>query len=221
MQIIIIGGNKIVLYLAREFVRQDFHVTIINRNPTRAQELAERTKATVVLGEGTNIDVLEEADIRRADTVLALTSQDQDNLIVCQIAQKNFGVPRTIAMVNDPDNEPIFQKLGVTIPFSATGMIGTIIAQETTFEEITALMPIARGHVSITDVRLDNNAPAIGKSIMDLKISDETLIACVIRDEHVTIPRGSTVLEADDHLILISESDKVNRDLERLVGHKE
>ena len=219
MRLIIVGGNKIVLYMAREFVRQDLHVTIINRDAKRARELAERTKATVVLGEGTDIDVLEEAGTRQADTILALTSQDQDNLVVCQIARKNFGVPRTIAMVNDPDNEPIFQKLGITVPFSATSMIGTIIAQETTFKEITSLMPIARGHVSITDVRLDEDAPAAGKNIMELNISDETLIACIIRDEKVTIPRGATVLEAGDHLILISESDKASRDLERLIGH--
>ncbi len=220
MRLIIVGGNKIVLYLAREFMRQEQHVTIINRDPDRARELAERTSATVVLGEGTDLDVLEEAGTRQASAVLALTSQDQDNLVVCQIAQKNFGVPRTIAMVNDPDNEPVFQKLGVTVPFSATSMIGTIIAQETTFAEITALMPIARGHVSITDVRLDDDAPAVGKNVMELNISDQTLIACIIRDDHVTIPRGSSVLEKGDHLILISESDKISKDLARLIGHK-
>ncbi len=218
MRLIIVGGNKTVYYLAREFMRENFQVTVINREPARARELAEKTKATVVLGEGTNLDVMEEAGARKADVVLAMTSHDQDNLVICQIAQKNFGVPRTIAMVNDPDNEKVFQKLGISVAFSATRILGSIIAQETYFEEITALMPLARGHVSITEVRLDNDAPAVGKPLMELNLSEDTLIACIIRDGHVTVPRGSSILVVNDHLILISESDALHQDLERLVG---
>lgn len=218
MRLIIVGGNKTVYYLAREFVRQNFQVTVINREPGRAHELAEKTKATVVLGEGTNLDVMEEAGARKTDAVLALTSHDQDNLVICQIAQKNFAVPRTIAMVNDPDNERVFQKLGIPVAFSATRIIGSIIAQETSFEEITALMPLARGHVSITEVRLDEDAPAVGKPLMELGLSEDTLIACIIRDDRVTVPRGSSILAINDHLVLISQSDTLHHDLERLVG---
>ncbi|MGJ3238057.1 MAG: potassium channel family protein [Anaerolineae bacterium] len=219
MRIIIVGGSKTVYYLAREFMRQDFHVTIINRNADRARELAEKTKATVIHGEGTDLDIIEEAGARQADVVIGLTSHDEDNLVICQIAQKQFSVPRTIAMVNDPDNEAVFQKLGITIAFSATRILGSIIAQEAVFEEVTSLLPLARGKLNITEVRLDADAPAVGKNLIDLELSEETLIACIIRNEQVTVPRGSSVLEVDDHLILISESGKLTHDLEMLVGH--
>jgi trk system potassium uptake protein len=152
MRVILIGGDKTVYFLARQFVQRKYHVTIINKDPVRSKELAQQTKATVVLGDGTDVNRLEEAGARQAEAVLALTSHDQDNLIACQIAQKHFGVPRTISLVNDPDNEPTFQRLGVTIAFSATRVISSIIEQETDFEDITALVPLAKGKINLTDV---------------------------------------------------------------------
>lgn len=147
MRIILVGGDKTVYYLARQFVRRQYHVTIINRDYARARELAEHTKATVVLGDGTDANRLEEAGARRADAVLALTDHDPDNLIISQIAARRFGVPRTIALVNDPDNEAVFQRLGVHVAFSSTRIIGTLIEQETDFDNITALMPLARANL--------------------------------------------------------------------------
>lgn len=218
MRVILIGGDKTVYFLARHFVQRKYHVTIINRDPVRSRELAQKTKATVVQGEGTDVNRLEEAGTRQADVLLALTSHDQDNLIACQIAQKHFGIPRTIALVNDPDNEPIFQKLGVTIAFSATRIIGSIIEQETDFEDITALMPLARGRLNVTDVRLDVDSPAVGKTLTELELTENSLVACIIRDDEVIVPRGSTRLEVNDHMVLISHPEHQMRDLEVLCG---
>jgi trk system potassium uptake protein TrkA len=218
MRVIIIGGSKTVYFLARQFVRRKYHVTIINREPNRAREIAQQTKATVVLGDGTDINRLEEAGARQADVLLAVTNHDQDNLIACQIAQKMFGIPRTIALVNDPDNEEVFKQLGVTIAFSATRIIGSILDQETDFEDVLALMPMARGRINITEVRLAAESPAVGKSLLELDISENSLVACVIRGDEVIVPRGSTRLEADDHLLLISQPQHQKHDLEILCG---
>jgi trk system potassium uptake protein TrkA len=221
MRIIMVGGNETVYYLARQFVRKGYHTTIINRDPSRARELANDTKATVVLGDGTHVQRMEEAGARQAELVLALTSRDQDNLIACQIAQRNFGVPRTIALVNDPDNEEVFHKLGVTQAFSATRIIASIIDQETDFDAITQIAPVAKGRITISDVHLDKGAPAIGKTLQDLPLSGKTLIGAIIRDDHVIVPRGSTVLNERDHLIVISEPDYRERDLTLLCNHCE
>jgi trk system potassium uptake protein TrkA len=218
MRIIIIGGDKTVYFLARQFVRRKYHVTVINRDPVRSREIAEQTKATVVLGEGSDVDRLEEAGARQADALLALTSHDQDNLIACQLAQRLFGVPRTIAMVNDPDNEPIFQRLGINVAFSATRIIGSIIDQETDFEDITALMPLARGRINVTDVRLDNLSPAVGKTLQELDLAENSLVAAIIRNEEVIVPRGATRLQEDDHLVLITQPENQKQDLEVLCG---
>jgi trk system potassium uptake protein TrkA len=219
MRLIIIGGNKTVYFLAKQFVQRKYHITIINRDPVRSQELAEQTKATVVLGEGTDVSLLEDAGARMADAVLALTSHDQDNLVVCQIAQRYFGVPRVIAIVNDPDNESVFQKLGVTVAFSPTRIIGAIIDQEASFEDITTLMPLARGRLNIADVRIDAHSPVIGKSLSEIMLTEGSLVACLIRNEEVLVPRGATQLQVNDHLILISHPEHQQQNLVTLCGN--
>lgn len=218
MRVILIGGSKTVYFLARQFVRHKYHVTIINRDPMACRELAQQTKATVIFGEGTDVNRLEEAGARQADVLLALTSHDQDNLIACQIAHRKFGIPRTIALVNDPDNEPIFQKLGVTIAFSATRIIGSIIEQETDYEAVTALMPLAHGRVNVTEVRLDEDSPALGKTLLELELTENSLVACIIRNDEVIIPRGPTRLQVNDHLVLISHPENQKADIEVLCG---
>jgi trk system potassium uptake protein len=218
MRVILIGGSKTVYFLARQFVRRKYHVTVINRDPARSRKIAQGTKATVVLGDGTDVHRLEEAGARQADVLLALTNYDQDNLIACQIAQKMFSVPRTIALVNDPDNEDVFKQLGVTVAFSATRIIGSLLDQETDFSEITALMPLAQGRIMVTDVRLENDSPATGKTLLELQLTENSLVACIIHDDKVIVPRGSTRLTANDHLLLISHPEHQKHDLEILCG---
>ena len=218
MRIIMVGGDKTVYFLARQFMSRNYHLTIINRDLARSKELAEHTGATVVFGEGSDVNRLEEAGARRADVVMALTSHDQDNLITCQIAQKIFGVPRTMALCNDPENEVVFEKLGISVVFSATKVIASLIEQQADFEEITMLMPLANGRINVTDVRLDATAPAIGKSLAELELSKGSLIACIIRDDEVVVPHGNTHLLVHDHLILISQPENQSGDLVRLCG---
>lgn len=218
MRIIIVGGNKTTYFLAKQFIRRKYHVTIINRDAMRAQELAEQTTATVIHGEGTDVSILEEAGARMADAVLALTAHDQDNLIACQIASQKFGVPRVIAIVNDPDNEQVFRKLGISVVFSTTRIIGALIDQETDFEDITALMPIARGRLTVSDVRIDKSSPAVGKTLSELELSESSLVACIVRNEEVVVARGNTVILPEDHLVLISDPKYQQADLALLCG---
>lgn len=221
MRIIMIGGDKTVYFLARQFVEKGSHVTIINRDANRARELAQQTQALVVLGDGSDVNRLEEAGARRADVVMALTSHDQDNLIACQIAQKMFAVPRTLALVNDPENEEIFRKLGISVAFSATRIIASLIEQQASFDDITTLMPIAEGRINVTDVRLDQDSPAVGKTLLELELTEGSLIAAIIRGEDVLVPRGATRLQDRDHLILISHPEHEEQDLVTLCGVQE
>lgn len=219
MRIIIIGGSQTVYFLARQFVRRHYHVTVINKDAGRSREIAQQTKATVVLGDGTDVQRLEEAGAREADVVLALTHHDQDNLIACQIAHKMFGVPRTIALVNDPDNEAVFRQLGVDVAFSATRIIGSMLDQETAFEEMTDLIPMARGRINVTELHLNATSPAVGKTLLELELSEYSLIACVIRGDQVIVPRGATRLQVDDQLILVTHPESGNNDLKILCGY--
>jgi trk system potassium uptake protein TrkA len=218
MRVILIGGSNTVYFLARQFARRRYHVTIINRDPGDCRDLATQTSATIVHGDGTDMNRLEEAGARMADVVLALTSSDPDNLIACQIATKKFGVPRTIAKVNDPDNEAVFQRLGVSVAFSSTRVIGSIIDQETDFEEVHELMPIAHGKLHVSDVHLNDESPSVGKYVRDLNLNEGTLIAAIIRNDVVTVPNGATRLQSGDHLVVITQPQSETHDLKVLCG---
>lgn len=220
MRIILIGGNETVYFLARDLKRKNHYLTIINRDEYHCQELFRHTDATVIHGEGTDPATLEEAGVRMTDVVLALTPHDQDNLVACQLAAKVYGVPRTIALVNDPENEEIFQQLGVTDAFSSTQIIAKMIEQRASFADITRLMPVGDGHIHVADVKLDKESPVVGKSLLEVELSEHTLVACILRDDEVIIPRGGNRLQVNDHLVLISKPGYEEADIEIITGEK-
>jgi trk system potassium uptake protein TrkA len=223
MRVILIGGGETIetiYFLARLFARRNYRVTIVNPYPAEAQGLSRRVKATVIVGDGSDPSVLEEAGARRADVLLSLTAYDPDNLVACQIAQQVYGVPRTMALVNDPDNEEVFRKLGIPLVFSATRIIGSLIEGQTVFDEITHLFPAGEGRLHVTEVVLDQRDPAVGKTLRQLELPEDCLVAAVIRGQKTVVPGGDDVLQAADRLIAIALPER-QEDLLRALIHDE
>lgn len=218
MDTLIIGGGKIVYFLAKAFFSKGYSVTIINRKKEECTRLARQLKATVVLGNATDPQILEEAKVRTMDAVLAVTPNDEDNLIMCQLAKLNFGVQRTLALVNDPDNEQIFQQLGVTTAFSTTKMISKLIEQRTGLEDIVGIFSVAEDKVNVTEVVLTKISPVVGKTLMETNLPDNSLIACILRNNEPVIPRGSTSLCTGDRLVLITVPENHGPVLKLLTG---
>ncbi|MEL6580977.1 MAG: NAD-binding protein [Cyanobacteria bacterium J06607_15] len=207
MKIILIGGSKLAYFLAKQFASKNYYTTIINANLDEAKTLSRTLKATVIHGQGSNPVTLGEAGALQADVVLSLTTEDEDNLIACQIAQKEYGVPRTIALVNDPENQQIFEKLGITVAFSATQIIARLIEQQTTTGDIQNLLPIADGKVNVTEIALEKDNPVVGKNIDELQLPSGTLIGCILRQGEVIVPNGENDLQALDRLVVIGQPD--------------
>jgi len=138
-----------------------------------------------------------------ADVVLAITPNDQDNLVICQLASLQFGVPRAVALANDPDNAEIFQNLGVSA-FSTTHIVGSLIEQRASIEQITNLLPVAEGKVNVTEIALDAGFPVAGKLLKDIELPENALVAVVIRESQPIVPRGATRLLAGDRVVLIT-----------------
>jgi trk system potassium uptake protein TrkA len=221
MRVILVGGGETIetiYYLARLFERRGYQVTIVNPFPEEALMLSRRTKATVILGNGSDPALLEEAGARRADVVLSLTAYDPDNLAACQIAQTMYKVPRTMALVNDPDNEELFRQLGIPLVFSATRVIGSLIEGQTVYDEITHLFPAAEGRVHVTELELMEGSPATGRQLQDLSLPKDSLIVAIIRGEEVIVPSGTSRLQAADHLILIALPEHQEEALRSLTG---
>jgi trk system potassium uptake protein TrkA len=218
MNVILIGGGKTTYFLARQFIGKGYRVTIINRDPAEAKRLSEQVQALVLLGDGSDSTLLEEAGARRAEVVVALTPHDQDNLVACQLARQMYGVPRTVALVNDPENEAVFVELGVSVAFSATHIMANLIEQKMGFEGITALIPAAEGLVSMTEVVLRPGAPAIDHTLQELDLPENSLVACIVRDGQVMVPRGNSLLVAADRLILVTLPHSHGQTLRALLG---
>ncbi len=207
MRVILIGGGKLVYFLAKQFTSKGYHLTIINADEQGAIAFSRNLQATVINGEGSNSHILSQAGAYRADITLSLTGNDEDNLIACQIAQKEYGVPRTLALINDPENRPIFEKLGVNVAFSATEIIANLIEQRTSSDEIKNLLPVAEGKINVTEIALSDSAAAVGKTIQELQLFRGTLIASILRQGKVFVPRGDTILTVGDRLILLSQPE--------------
>jgi len=215
----LIGGGRVVYFLARAFLAKGHGVTIVNRNRDECVNLARRLSATVVCGEGSDPHVLAEAWADTAEVVLAVTPNDEDNLAICQLCLVCFGVPRALALVNDPDNEEVFRKLGITA-FSAVRVLSTLIEERTALEDITNLIPAAEGQVNVTEVLLDEEAPVIGTPLQDVALPPDSLIACIVRSGRALVPRGATELRLGDRVMLISLTSNHGEALRALTGHK-
>jgi trk system potassium uptake protein TrkA len=220
MRVIVVGAGKILYYLARQFASKGYLVTLVISDAAEAVSLSRRVKALVLHGNGSDPNVLEEAGVRRADVVVALTAKDQDNLAVCQIAHQMFGVPRTVALVNDPQNEEVFRELGVSVAFSSTQIIARILEERAGFEDIANLIPLAEGRVTISEVALREGAPAVERYLRDLTLPEGALIGGILRADDVIVPRGDTHLRGGDRLIIISRPDCYDQVLRILTGEE-
>jgi trk system potassium uptake protein TrkA len=136
MKIVIIGAGEVGHSLAEALLKNKHQVTIIEREPARCNGIVKQLNTVVIHGDGTNISTLADAEVDKADILIALTGHDQDNLIACQLASKKFNVPRTIARVTRKQNKELFEKLGgVSMTVSATGIISTIVEEEVSMKD--------------------------------------------------------------------------------------
>lgn len=203
MKVLIVGGGKTLYFLCRNFTAKGYSVVIINRDKEECVQLARQLSATVVCGDGSDAEVLRDAGAVGADAVLVITPNDQDNLVICQLASLKFGVPRTIALANDPDNAEVFEKLGVS-SFSTTHIVGSLIEQRAALEQIINLLPVGEGKVNVTEIVLSETAPVAGQQLKDIVLPENALVAVVIRDNQPIVPRGNNQLLAGDRVILIT-----------------
>lgn len=203
MKILIIGGGKTLYFLSRNFTSKGYELVIVNRNREECVQLARQLSATVVCGDGSDAGILRDAGAMGADAVLAVTPNDQDNLVICQLASLQFGVPRVLALANDPENAEIFDKLGVSA-FSTTHIISSLIEQRAALEQITNLLPVGEGRVNVTEILLRPDSPVAGKFLKDITLPENALVAVVIRDNQPIVPRGASQLLADDRLVLMT-----------------
>lgn len=199
MYIMIGGGGQVGYYLAKELLSQPHEVLVLEKDPRRFKQLKEQLGANNVgKGDACEVRVLEEFGCQRADMVIAVTGDDEDNLVICQVAKSRFNVKRTVARVNNPRNTDLFQMLGIERTVSPTEMILHTIESEIPHRKLLPLMELSRAGLHLVELSVPNDSSAAGQTISDLRLPTECNLVLITRDDEPVIPRGNTVIQADD-----------------------
>ncbi len=218
MRILLVGSGRPAYFLAKRFLDLGHHVTLVVDDADDARRLARALEGvTVVDGDGARPDVLDDAGALHADALVAATPDDHRNLVACQVARRVFFVGRTIAVVEDPDNEDVFRRLGVDATVSVTDLLAGMVARETVFDEIHRLAAFAGGRILVTDLCLPEGAAGVGSNLSEIG-SSHGLVAAVRRGDRVFVPRGDTRLEAGDQLVVVTVPGADDALVERLLG---
>lgn len=219
MYVIIVGGGKVGYYLTKTLVNEGSNeILLIEKNPKKVATYGERFGSVVLEGDGAESSTLEMAGAARADVVIAVTGDDEDNLVICQTAKKMFNVPRTIARVNNPKNEDIFKRLGIDVTVSQTNVILSIIEQEIPERGLVHLMTLKHAQMAIVEATVEERAVAAGRTISDIAFPDNIVISAVLRDGNLIIPRGETILLPRDEVIALATRESEPELRRMLIG---
>ncbi len=207
MFVLVVGGGKVGYYLAKELIDSGHEVALMEKDSSRARQIADEIGSIVIPHDGCEGKYLGEAGCNRADVVAAVTGDDEDNLVICQMAKHHFDVPRTIARVNNPKNEALFRHLGVDELISPTRMILGSIEQDIPVHELLHLGALGEGALELIEARLQAGSPAIGRAPRDIDMPDGCSLFALIRGGIATPLRPDMVLQEGDKVIAIGKPE--------------
>ena len=206
MYIIIVGAGKVGYHLAKLLMTQGHghEVMLIEKDRAKVGILSMEFHDAIMEGDGSTVEALKEAGANRADVVVATTGNDEDNLVVCQVAKLMFLRPRTIARVNNPRNEELFAGLGVDASVSGTKLINAIIHEQVRAGDMMIpLLTLKAGDIEIVEVQLTRSSHIVRKKIKDLALPTGSIFIAVIRGEEVIIPYGETEFQVEDKVLAL------------------
>jgi trk system potassium uptake protein TrkA len=209
MYLLVAGGGVVGSNLTRMLLELGREVTLVEQRRDRFDRLEEEFEHRVQLGDATELYVLERAGIGRPpDIVVAVTGDDEDNMIICQVAKERYGVEKAIARVNDPRNQAHFDLLGISPTVSATSNILAMIEHEVPEHELVHLLELRKENLEIVEVQIDKASPCAGKRVDKLRLPEGSRLISVMRDGHAEIAVGSTELRPGDQVLAILEPGK-------------
>jgi trk system potassium uptake protein TrkA len=204
MYIMIVGGGEAGYYLAKQLVEDGHEVLIIEKDAAKCQKIADELGDIVLRGDGCEGVTLEAAGTGRADLFIALTGDDEDNLVACQVAKNKFNVRRTAARINNPKNEAIFKKLGIDTTVSPTALILANIEQELPFHPLIPLLTIKGSGLEIVEVKVPPHSAMVGKRIDELLLPQQCLITLVIDEDGTPrVPSNDTSIRVGDEVVAV------------------
>jgi trk system potassium uptake protein TrkA len=208
MYLIVVGGGKVGVNLTRELEDQGHEVTLIEGSRSRYISIEQEFEHRVQYGDASELWVLERAGIVRADMVIAVTGDDEDNILICQVAKEKYAVERIIARVNNPRNRQHFDLLGISPVVSATGLILNLIEHEVPHHKLVRLLDLESEKIEIIELSIPEDSKVSGHRILDIEIPERTLLISVLREGTGFVPDADSVLQAGDDILAVLDPAK-------------
>jgi trk system potassium uptake protein TrkA len=221
MYIVVVGGGKVGYYLAKELLEAGHELVILEKNTGRARQISDELGSIVLNRDGCEGKHLAEAGANRAAIVAAVTGDDEDNLVVCQMAKHHFDVPRTIARVNNPRNEDLFKHLGVDEIISPTRMVLASIEQDIPVHELLHLAQLQGGEMELVEAQIGDNSPAVGRKPSDITLPEGSSLFLLMRGSTVQQVRSDTVFQAGDKVLAVASGGGESILRRELIGEAE
>ena len=208
MYIIVVGGGRVGYYLIKTLLEEDHEVLLVEKEANICEAIIDELGSICFRGDGCEVATLSDVGTERADMFVAVTGDDEDNLVACQVAKHKFNVPRTIARIRNPRNEILFKKLGIDITVSGTDIILEHIEEKVPTHPMTHLLEIKDKGLEIVEVKIPPDSTTVGKQVKELKLPPKSALSLIIRKARKPIvPTASTVIQAEDQVIAITPSD--------------
>jgi trk system potassium uptake protein len=208
MYIIIIGGGRVGYYLLKALLKEGHEVLVLEKDPRVCKTITDELGSVCFRGDGCEAATLAEVGTGRADMFIALTGDDEDNLVSCQVAKHKHNVPRTVARLRNPKNAALFKKLGVDVTVSATDIIMEAIEREVPTHQVTQLLSLEEKGLVLVDVKVGAKSSTVGKMVKDLDLPKDSKLALIIPAEgSAHVPATHTVLQAGDQIIAVTPPD--------------
>jgi trk system potassium uptake protein TrkA len=201
--VIIAGGGKVGWNLARELIAKGNEVTLIENRRTRYLTIEQELEHAIQYGDATELWVLERAGIQRADLAIAVTGDDEDNLLMCQMAKEKYLCERIIARVNNPRNRSWFELLGIQPAVSATDLILRLIEHEVPSYGLVHLLDLRDEQLEIIEVEVGPSSRAANRSVQEMDLPDGALIISLLRGGRGFVPKADTIIEPGDEVLLV------------------
>ncbi len=211
MYVIVVGGGKVGYYLSKRLHQEGHEVLLMEKDRRRASLIGEELGDMVMQGDGCEVRLMREAGFGRADVIVAVTGDDEDNLVICQMAKRQFNVPRSVSRVNNPANEVLFQKLGIDTTVSSTSLIYNLLEQQIEPGQVIPLGALKKGNIEVVAILVSERSPVLKKSVRDLELPGNALIISVVRGDNALLPQAGTVFEPGDSVVLLVSADEEPR----------
>ncbi len=222
MRVVLVGGGNVGTYIARELHASGHEVLIVEADPNRVTEAlanGEPEGVTWLQADACEVSEFVKAEPSKADVVVAVTGDDEDNLVISLLAKQEFGVPRVVARVNNPSNEWLFNETwGTDVSVSTPHLLTALVEEALSVGSLVRLMAFEGGRVRLSEVTLAEGSPADGREVQDLGLPRDSTVVAILRQDRVVVPRGDTVLYSGDEVLVLVSNESEDDVRQILVG---